>query len=213
MPVFDCVIGDVVRSVTVCTIPGQISTNSRDYQIVQLTGASVMPSSVILQAFFDTWNQEFKDCLSNDATFYGIMLYKRTPVGLAPRPDHTGDVAGPGTAGAGLLPPQTSGLISFYSAVLGKTGQGRMYVPFPSLASGQADGTATAAYTTALNNLGTVMIQNVVAANGPVQAILRPVLYKPGGDPPRFLISQTPHDGFATQRKRGAYGKTNTPPF
>jgi len=213
MPSYACVSGDVVRSVFVCTIPGQTSTNSRDWQVISISGGTTVLSSAILESLSTDIPGQFKAMMSSDANFYGIMLYKRTPVGIAPRPDTTNNGAGPGTVGVGLLPSQTCGLISLYSDTLGKTGQGRIYLPFPSPLSNDATGTPSGQYALDSEQLALSLTNNLPVVDGAVTAVIKPCLYRPGGPPPYFLNAHRSHDAWATQRKRGGFGRLNAPPF
>jgi len=213
MPVFDCVSGDVVRSVFVVTYGGQTATMSRDWQLSSVVGAPTIKSTAILEALVTDIPEVMKLMMCNDAHYYGTMLYKRTPVGPAPRPDHTTIGSGPGTAGINALPTQACGLISLYTATLGKTGQGRIYLPFPSTASSDVTGTPTGTYINNLVLMGDSLIRQYTAVDGVTTTTFRGCLYIPGGTPPRYFNAYTIHDAWATQRKRGAFGKVNKPPF
>jgi len=213
MPQFDIISGDVVRAVSYCTAGGQVSTNSRDWQLVQVTGGTVISSSDFLTTYDNLTAVDFKSALSSDADYYGAQLYKRTPVGPAPRPDHINVSGGPGTYAAGLLPTQTCGLISLYTALLGRSGQGRMYVPFPSSTAVTATGGVAAGYLTVLNTMAGFYMNNLTILSAGATGLFRPCLYTPGGPAPRFIYSAIERTGWATQRKRGAYGKLNNLPF
>jgi len=141
------------------------------------------------------------------------MLYLQNPVGLAPRPDTYNANQGVGTGGVGLMPTQASGLISFYTKTLGKQGQGRMYVPFASPDCLSVDGSPTVGYQTDLDNLGAFLSSDVVVGAGAVTGTFAPVMYQGGVAPTLFIDSFKSHNAFATQRKRGAFGKTNSLPF
>lgn len=213
MPAFDITSGDVVRHVTYCTAGGQVSTNSRDYQLVQVTGGTVISSGDFLITRDGLFSAAYSAALSSEADYYGSQLYKRTPVGPAPRPDQINVNPAPGTFGAGLLPTQTCGLISLYTAIMGKTGQGRFYMPFPSTVANTAPGGLSGGYLTALNDFIPLLTDNITITSAGATGLFRPCLYVPGGAPPKFIYSGTPRTAWATQRKRGAFGKTNSLPF
>jgi len=213
MPQFDIISGDVVRHVTYCTAGGQVSTNARDYQLVQITGGVTISSSDFLTTRDPLFAAGYSSCLSLEASYYGSQLYKRTPVGPAPRPDQINVNPAVGTFGAGLLPTQTCGLISLYTATLGKTGQGRFYMPFPSPEAMTVPGGVSNPYYTVLNDFIDLLTLNVTITTGGATGLFRPCLYVPGGPPPKMIYKGVPRLGWATQRKRGAFGKTNNLPF
>ena len=121
-----------------------------------------------------------------------------------------------GTFGTVSLPKQTCGLITFYSPVQGKHGQGRNYIPFPPVDANELHGVPTASYVTQLTNLGAVMItpalvQGVSGDNGLMFPVLRPI---PGvaGDA-ATINGRLAHTAWATQRRRSDFGKLNVSPF
>jgi len=210
---FNVLIGGVVRHITYCTYPSQVATNKRDWQCVSLTGGSSVGSAATITELDTLFAGLVKPCMTADADYYGSQLYYQTPVGAPPRPESFIGNAGPGSDAGEALPLQTSGLISLYSDTLGKTGQGRIYVPFPSIDSQGTDSTPDALYNVDLSNLATSLITPRTVTDGAVTAIFNPVLYKPGGAPPLQLTRAVPRDAWATQRRRGNFGRVNNRPF
>jgi len=104
-------------------------------------------------------------------------------------------------------------LISLYSATLGKIGQGRTYVPFPCPDDNAGDGTPTAGYVTRLANLAVFLSTDLVIVAGAQTATFKPCLYRGGVDTPRFIQDAVNHDAWATQRRRGSFGRLNKAPF
>jgi len=213
MPQFLIPIGGIVKVITYCTIPGQVSTNSHKWQLVSLSSGATFPSSPFILAMDSSLAGLYTGLISSNSEYYGSQLYLLNPIGLPPRPDHVNVNNNPGTGGAGLLPSQTSGLVSLYSSTLGKIGQGRTYIPFPPPGLNNADGTPEATYVTDLNALGAFLFANNIVIDGGVTATFRPCLYRGGTDTPRFLESAVAHDAWATQRRRGAFGRLNKVPF
>ena len=213
MPTFTIPIGGIVRAITYCTVPGQVSTNTRKYQLVSLSSGTTFPSGDFVLAYDADMVNLYPPLLSTGAQYYGVQAYLMNPIGLPPRPDHVNINATAGTFGAGLLPTQSSGLISLYSSTLGKIGQGRIYVPFGSPTALDANGTPTAAYGLGLTDLGAYSAANRVIIAGGITATFRPCLYQGGVDTPRFIETFKIHDAFATQRRRGSFGRANSLPF
>lgn len=205
-------IGAVVRYCCYSTIPGQTSVNRRDYQLTSLTGGVSVGSFTTLQTIDAAIRAVLQPLLANDATIYGAQMYLQTPTPPAPRPESNIDPI-QGLAGDGLLPTQTAGLISLYSNDLGRSGQGRIYVPFPTVEDQAADGTPIASYVTRLGALNTQLVTPIAVLDGAITATFSPVLYVPGGAPPKIIAYGIPRDAWATQRRRGSFGRVNGPPF
>jgi len=212
MPTFAIQAGDVVRAVTICQVPGQVSINSRQYQLVQSSGGVETTSAVFLTSFGPQMHAAMVPLMAQEATFYGFMLYLETPHATGWRPDTRGAERSVGTGGVGLLPHQTSGLISLYSNTIGKKGQGRIYVPFPPAIVNGADGNPSQQYLDKLDELGQFLTGSIMAVQGPATHMFLPVLYKKGGTPYQ-LGYYTVRNGWATQRRRGNFGPTNELPF
>lgn len=210
---FNIVVGGVVRHIAYCTIPGQVSVMKRDWQCTSISGGSTIDSAGVISDLDTMMSARLIDLMSEDATYYGSQLYYQTPVGLPPRPDYTRANTGIGIDNSPLLPTQTCGLVSLYSDVLGKTGQGRVYCPFPAIIEQDTNGTPKAAYITTLNNLGAALTTTRAIVSGGVTAQFTPVLYIPGGLPPKPLIKYVSRDAWATQRRRGSFGRLNNNPF
>lgn len=210
---FTAVVGGVIRHVMYCTIPGQTAVLKRDWQITSITGGSTIDSASLLNDLDLGVAGLLADQMPLVATYYGSQLYYQTPVGARPRPESTTGNQSPGINANPLLPTQVSGLISLYTDTLGKTGQGRVYVPFPWAGANDTNATPTSAYMTGLNTLGTFFATNRTVAGVGVSANIMPVLYIPGGAPPKPIIRAIARDAWATQRRRGAFGRTNGNPF
>jgi len=212
MPDFQMPPGSVVRATTYFTAPGQIATTTRRWQLTTLTGASTASA----QDFVDTYDQNlslvFAPALSNGANYYGTQVYLENPIGLPPRPATTSANFQPGTGGAGLLPTQCAPVIAFYTATLGKKGQGRIYTPFPPTAAVEANNTLAPAYSLLIGAIANLLSAPMLVAPGPVSATYIPVMYQGGATPAYPIVSAATRDAFGTQRKRGSFGRANAAP-
>jgi len=129
--------------------------------------------------------------------------------------------AGPGIALGDLLPTQVTGLITFRTELAGRHFRGRMYPPFPSEGFTGPDATMNATGTAAIVAIGTVVGPSRTLTVGAVADTLAlVVLHRPTPArpiPPASLTTDvttiTPILGFATQRRRGDFGRQNQPPF
>lgn len=213
MPVFSFPIGSVLRVVTICTVPGQISANTRKWQLTELTGGASFTSTDFLADHEAGMAAAMIPLLSSSAAYYGSQVYLENPIGAPPRPDSDATLAGAGTAGAGLAPTQVAGLLSLYTATLGKTGQGRFYIPFPWIDDVSTDGTPTVGYQTNTETLGSFLTTDRVMVVGAVTGRFAPVMYPGGAAPIKFITGYKTHNAWATQRRRGSFGRTNVTPF
>jgi hypothetical protein len=128
---------------------------------------------------------------------------------------------GVGTAGAVHLPKQTCGLISYVDGLSGRAHRGRMYVPFPSSADNVADGVPTVGYVVNLGALLTALLVPIIVVGAGGNTTIQPGLYhraKVGPPPVPQSITilsgpPTPSTLWATQRRRGDYGRPNRAPL
>jgi hypothetical protein len=120
-----------------------------------------------------------------------------------------------GSAGDLALPSQVSLLISKKTAKGGRKFRGRMYIPFPGrdLEDMSAPGQLTGPAATNLTNLALALEATYTRTVGINSVTFAPIVYhKVTLNNDRVTIC-VPSITFATQRKRGSYGRTNTIPF
>lgn len=213
MPSFTIPIGGIVRAVTYCTAPGQTAVNSHKWQLVALSSGTTFSSNAFLLEYDLNMSVVYTAVLANNALYYGTQMYLMNPIGAPPRPDSINANQVNGSAGANFLPQQSSGLIRLRSNTLGKTGQGRSYIPFPSASDNEANGTPVVGYVSRLLDIRDYLIANKLIVDGAITATFRPCLYRGGVDVPRFIEEGNAADAWATQRRRGAFGRLNNPPF
>lgn len=151
-------------------------------------------------------------CMYNGAQYRGTRVRRAFPVNLDGWELSTAG-ADAGNAGSIGLPSQAAGLISFFGSVYGKKGQGRQYVPFPSQDDNVGLGIPTAGYLTRLDALaGVWAAQRLVTVAGQTATLEPGASSKPEA---QFSIITGSKVGtaWATQKRRGGYGKVNRPPF
>lgn len=130
---------------------------------------------------------------------------------------------GNGSIVASVLPTQTSGLISKYTNTATRHGRGRNYWPFPCDAdkvAGASD-SPTPAYVTYLQGICNVMYPlpwPMVIEAAPGNSIeVTGMVYNPrvSATLPNFypIVKTVPRAKWATQRRRGDYGRLNSTPF
>lgn len=210
---------DLVEVTVVCLDVDQISVNKSHWRIGTTTGTSVTQQE-IATALDTLLAPKYKSILNNNASYRGVSVQKILPRPL-PVSEFTIVSAGAGTAGGVALPRQTAGLLSFQTKNAGVAYRGRTYLPFPSVTHNGAAGVPTAGYITISQSIGTDLSQpdTVVGAGG--TALITPCIWhRPVKGHPKPLDNTTdPINGFttkglwATQRRRGSYGRLNNLPF
>lgn len=118
------------------------------------------------------------DDVANDVlTFLGAIKAHQsdkfwwTHIKIAPIEYGTGAYLAPATVytlknlprgtGTGMLPPEVSIALSTRTAIVGKRGRGRMYLPAPASSTSENDGTVLAAQATAMVNEYRTLIQAI----------------------------------------------------
>lgn len=155
----------------------------------------------------------YKPLLHPAATFYGVMCRQVFPLPKSiSYADATG--AGSGTGTGGALPKQVSYLISKKSETPGRKGQGRLYVPFP--AGGDND-TATAAPNAGamvkLIALRAQLVSTLTIGAGGNTSVISPILWNQTEVRIVPITAMFAVQEWATQRRRGDFGRKNALPF
>jgi hypothetical protein len=153
--------------------------------------------------------------IANGATMQGVRYAPQpNPMGLAPIYSSATNTAG--TGGAVALPKQATALIRFKTLLLGGSGENRLYIPFPPATANETTGEPTATYIGLLNTMalilaGPVACQSTTGGSGQLIPTLnrRPTSTFPLTQIQAGLAGHA----WATQRRRGDYGRTNRSPF
>ena len=122
-----------------------------------------------------------------------------------------------GTAGTTPIPTQVAGMVSFYCEDGGRKGRGRSYIPFPDQASNvAATDTPITAYVNNLDLFAAAVLGPNEISSGPNTLTLNGGLfdqYSPSIPVFRPFVTWISRRRWATQRKRGNYGRANANPF
>ena len=161
----------------------------------------------------------YKSVMSTDVSFRGTQVTMINPGGAVPSTVFSNAAFGPGSLTPPDCPRQVSGLFTWTTNLSGRRFRGHFYMPFPSTSVVATDGVPTAAYQTVLVNLANALItQNTIPhVGGGGSATVNLVLHHRPGKTPTPLA--TPITGkvvpnkFATQKRRGSYGKPNGSPI
>jgi len=186
------------------------------YDVTSITGTSTT-DQIMADQLETTLAPLYKPLLNNIAEWRGVQVQIYRDNAIFSEVSSIAH-AGVGTGGALPLPRQSSGIISWGSARAGRRFRGRMYIPFPSTTADTGDGIPTSAYQVALQTLADAWRQSVFfgSVGSAIQA--EPFLkHSPGKTPiPATVTHITTGDAnlkWATQRRRGSYGRINSSPI
>jgi hypothetical protein len=117
-----------------------------------------------------------------------------------------------GAAGTGILPAQVSGLITLNTLLAGRKGRGRVYVPFIGNAYQDTDDTPTAALVTDMATFMTDWLSlSLVNGTGGGTINVFPIIWHRATNTHTDIDAFRANKLFATQRRRGNYGRLNPP--
>lgn len=207
------VLGQILEFVTAAYAGAQVQEVTHHWQVTATTGTGTTEAigyptldvqlSVLLKAV-----------MSTTATYYGtkgrIIRPTATTVPVVVNAN-----SGPGSIGVQGLPSQVRGIMKFLTPLIGKSGRGRMYLPWPDA----SDSTGTPAhpgvgYGAAQAAIGTFFTSALTLGGGGNTVNIFPGVYN------RTTHLFTPYSAYeaegvwATQRRGGPFGRPNViPPF
>lgn len=222
------VTGNILISRVWCHTADQAAVNVRYWRVDSHTGngGNLAQLAALLNAALD---DDYKGLLSVGATYRGVQVQRvwPTPPTVA---ESNVTTAGVGLVAGDMQPKQVSGLITFTTGLAGRKYRGRLYVPFPGEASNAVLGVPVAAYVTGLTNLGSLYTASYSPGAGADTSFVQPIIptrvLRAGtggttGKPPIYdlnggynrVIASFARPFWATQRRRGDYGRKNVVPI
>lgn len=201
--------GETLQFRVWCQQGEQASVNSFYYKCSAVTG---QVSDVAAAVQFDTMIAAvLKPLISNVATFLGTQCrVMKTPT---PASADTNANAGPGTGGVDGLPRQIAGLITKRTNLAGRGYRGRLYLPFPSTDSNVGEAPSIP-YLALCDNLTLALFAfTTITDAGAASATVSQVLWKKPPVSPVPIVALIPQGKWATQRRRGSYGRPNVSPI
>lgn len=147
-------VGDVIKARSLSVDGLQCGFNVTHWKVIKVTGLPPNPDEVARE-FSTVWEGSYKALHPPQVEYRGHGVQRIHPVIDV----ETTDVskAGFGTSGTGPLPPQCSPYVTLYSAGVGRTNRGRMYLPFASELWLGPDGRVTGAGLTLMDAFGNGM--------------------------------------------------------
>jgi hypothetical protein len=207
------VVNDIYLARMVCFNPGvnaQYSINVRSYLCTATlgTGATDAQIAASIEGLVAT---QFKAAISSFCSWWGCSVQRYRPT-LGPTTPAIA-LRGVGLGSATPCPAQVAGLIKLQTALGGKRGRGRAFVPFPGVGSVSGSGQAIAAYTTSLVNLGTVLVAGFTSGVGGNTNTFQPVLVNRLTFATNLILSASPSFPFSQQRRRSQLRRPDVAPF
>lgn len=216
-------VGELVKCRVWCNTAagnGQASVNTIWFTVAA-TGSPPATDQDVADTLDGLIHAQMKGLLSAIATYRGVQaqIYSSVTPYLAFFVDVFQNAnAGAGTVAGNILPPQSCGLISFSTARSGAGFRGRWYQPFPGAADDSGGGSPSAGYITRLAALaGNVSIGLAPAIGGRTATLVRAIVHgkNKGGviPPPTPVVGASASSNWATQRRRGDFGRQNKSPI
>jgi hypothetical protein len=212
--------GDILLVRFWCVDTEQASVNSVWYH-VDTVGFVPATDQDVADTFNTSYAPLFLGILNANAEFRGVEAQMRNnvaPYSALGAVVFNNSLAGPGVAGPNALPRQTCGLGSFQTMFAGPGQRGRIYYPFPCTADDDTTGKPTAGYQTRIGTITNDLTLPATIAVGGRSATLGRILVhrknKAGVIPPiSTIVGGTFAVRWATQRRRGSFGRPNTSPI
>ena len=207
-------VNGIYRHRTFSQLGNQTGENVRHFLVAAISG--VAPTEGQFNTAMDAIIAGFqKPLMTSLASYIGTDIQNIT--GARPYPIATGTVAntGPGTSGAVPIPAQVSGIYTMTTNLTGRAQRGRSYIPFPSTADNAvgANGIPNAGYLAALTTLADFATGTTVVAAGGVNVTIDWGVYHHATFSLTLSTGFTARASWATQRRRGDYGRTNATPI
>jgi hypothetical protein len=213
-------VNDIVR-IRINTVDSdeiQIGINTIYYKVASIVGTpDYQTLADALSARFAT---PYKNWMSTNTTYWGVTAQRAFPRPFSQT--YFSDAGrGAGVGPSFTVPNQVSGLINFYSETpaVGATGktyfpQGRIFVPFPTIAFVVGGGKLTAGGVAALETIRASIGQGINVAQGAgVSSFMQLVILPVRTLVPVLSTVSYASARWATQKKRSERGRQNAIPY
>lgn len=188
-----------------CYASPQVGINSYKYRV--LDNDDDMTDDELAQIMSPIIAPLYQVIMPPGARYSGISLQDQFP--LIQMTQTSTEGAGPGTIGVNMCGTQLTGLISKYTQHPGRTGRGRVYIPFVPADYCNAAGHPSLDYTIGLQDIAEQLLQIQTYTGGGKEVTLVPVLFNISDGIAWDITSHRFRVKFANQHRRGDYGKMN----
>lgn len=206
------VFGNVIQLRAFVRLGDQTAITVRHYLCTSHTGNGASIANAA-SSFNNLIATNLKALLTNQASFRGTGAQKIWPLPLS-LPSLSSANQDDGSAGPDPLPQQVCGFFNMKTAYGGRSQISRVYVPYPDEADNDANTfRPTTGYMTRLGAAAANFITPFTAGAGADTSNLAPVVYHRGTHGSDFILTATAKQLWATQRRRGSFGRTNASPI
>jgi len=204
-------LGDIIRVRIACYTANQQGINVVHFRVSNVAGTAVTDAAVAA-ALNTVYAPRYKACLSEQARYRGVSVQRIKPL-PATFPQIVTSSDGVGTVTGDMMSTQTSGIISSQTNFAGAKYRGRVYIPFPGEDDNDVLGVPENAYVTNIDDLGDELFTSTIIGTAPNETTLVPGIYHRADQTFTDITNFVARQKWATQRRRGSYGKTNPTPF
>lgn len=202
------ILNNLYRVIHYCVAGEQTALNVLHYEVTAktTTGYDLDDGAAAITAIFKA---PYQQLLSSQASYYGATSQRIEP----PDADtmYGFKNIGVGFQTGDMLPRQTCGLISWKTDKAGRRGRGRTYIPFPPEIKNEADSRPSDGYVEDVQDLATLM-KTITLSDEVGDVTLRLQIYHRDLHTWRQVAARTVKKKWATQRRRGSFGRPNPPP-
>jgi hypothetical protein len=207
-------VGDYLQIRLYCRQAEQLGVNVLHQQVTLITNPAIT-DQMLCDELSNQFGPSLRNLMASDASYFGLALARfvgTLPVTLAVSRVGTGV----GGAAGVSLPRQTSGLLTLRTVLPGRANRGRMYLPFPASSFDITGGVPNSTYNgfafgTMNQVIGPSTYHITGAVIGDVDLIGVVKHRTPFGFTP--FSTGTVQPRWATQKRRGSYGRPNVDPF
>jgi len=204
-------VDDIWQVTLRCQQGDQAGINVLHYVVSESPGTEATANDVA-DYFDNIFSTPLKALLVDSAQYLFTEASKVFPLPASVR-GMSDDGAGEGGWASDPMPRQTCGLITKVPASGSGFRKGRCYVPFPSEDDNDESAVPSTTYVTRLEALaaGLFQVYNLVQGVDDV-GVLTPRLWRRGGGTTAVVTGTSVRRKWATQRRRGSYGRANFSP-
>lgn len=210
------VVGNLYKARLFSFLDNQVGINTVYYLCTSIVGVAPTEGDAA-DELSSTIGPELRALMTNTAQYVGADVQNVS--GVKPFPLQSGSLlsSGIGAAGTDPLPTQVSGCITFQTDFTGQAYRGRFYVPFPDNNENAVVPPIhpNAGYITGLNAMAVSLVVGlsvspIVGTHATMALVLKHGINKAGLTPPPTPITNfRSNPKWATQRRRGNYGRSN----
>lgn len=204
-------VGNIIEIKTYSYLTDQVGINIRHFTIGANPGGG-LDEQTVADELSNLVARVYTPWLPADGEYRGLTLQNKNLGPLAPTwISRVG--AGQGKQTVEPMPGQVSGLISLKTAQGGRAGRGRVYMPFPSENFNGPGTKLNALGQAALDAIALMWGSPLGLVVGLAGTVLTPVIFHRATTTSTPVIGAKANARFATQRRRGAFGRVNPSPL